>query len=133
MANPLHVFFLTQSLCLVLFAAEPLPPFQGALTCPADVEVPPIQGNLNGTVVSYPSANATDNEGQDIDVPISYSVASGSFFHLGVTTVSVSVYDPLRFRRIQCRFTVTVRKGRSLTCKNIDISLKLEFKIKISI
>ena len=95
---------------LLIFSAETLPPFQGTLTCPADVEVA-IQGDLDGTVVSYPPANATDNEGQDIDVPISYSVASGSFFFLGVTTVSASVYDPLRFRRTQGRFTVTVRKG----------------------
>ena len=109
--------YITFFLVSYSFAAETLPPFHCTLTCPPDIETR-IQEGVNGVVVSCSPAIATDNDGKALDIHIAYSIASGTVFNLGLTTVSATVYDPTIFRRTQCRFRVTVRTGRKTRFQN---------------
>ena len=72
--------------------------------CPANVTVDTEDTNT-GAVVNYPPATATDAGG---GTPvIAYSMASGSFFPMGATTVSVTATDEAG-NQGRCSFMVTV-------------------------
>jgi uncharacterized repeat protein (TIGR01451 family) len=76
------------------------------LTCPANVTVYlPLNSTAVSMAVSYPNASATDNcPGAPT---IGYSIASGSVFPMGPTTVTVTATDAYS-NSSTCQFTVTV-------------------------
>ncbi len=81
------------------------------ITCPANVIVNNTPG-LCGANVTYPAATATG----DPAPTITYSIASGSFFALGTTTVTAIATNNCATRI--CTFTVTVKDAQSptITC-----------------
>ena len=73
------------------------------LECPDNVYVP-IPYWQAGTLVTYPSAVASDNVGVKF---LSYTKMSGHFFHKGETLVTVTAED-FSGNRAYCEFKVTV-------------------------
>ena len=74
------------------------------ITCPSDITVSNDAGQC-GAVVTYPAATATDNCAGTPS--ITYSIASGSTFPVGTTTVTVTATDAVG-NTSSCSFTVTV-------------------------
>jgi Bacterial lectin/Concanavalin A-like lectin/glucanases superfamily/HYR domain/PKD domain/Lectin C-type domain len=72
------------------------------LNCPANITVG-NDANICGAIVNY-TATATDNCGS---ATVVYSIASGSLFSIGPTTVNVTATDACGLTRT-CSFTVTV-------------------------
>jgi uncharacterized repeat protein (TIGR01451 family) len=73
-------------------------PSDCAITCPASITQAPDPGQ-NGAIVNYPPATTTGTTCGTV----TYSVASGSFFPLGTTTVTATAAGGET-----CSFTVTV-------------------------
>jgi uncharacterized repeat protein (TIGR01451 family) len=76
------------------------------ISCPANMIVNlPLNSTATSMAVSYPPATATDNCSGAIT--ISYSVASGSVFSVGPTSVTATATDAHN-NSASCTFTVTV-------------------------
>lgn len=90
----------TQKVIVVLDNEPPV------ITCPAPLVV--NAGAGCATNVTY-QATATDNSGS---VNLSYSIASGSSFSKGVTTVTVTATDAVG-NQSSCSFTVTVNDNNA--------------------
>ncbi|HYG78484.1 MAG TPA: HYR domain-containing protein, partial [Planctomycetota bacterium] len=71
---------------------------------PADMLVE--ANSLNGAIVSYPPATVTDN--RDPNPIVTYSIASGSLFPMGVTVVTIFAEDHVG-NKSSASFTITVR------------------------
>jgi hypothetical protein len=86
--------------------------------CPANINVSNDAG-LCGAAVSY-SASATDN----CSATVALSIASGSFFPVGITGVSATATDPSGNTAL-CTFTVTVsdNEAPAAVCNNVSVSL----------
>jgi hypothetical protein len=90
------------------------------ITCPANVTVS-NDPNQCGAVVNYPAPTASDN---CPGVGVTCSPASGSFFPVGVTTVTCTAQDATG-NTATCTFTVTVNDTQppSITCPaNMTVS-----------
>jgi hypothetical protein len=71
------------------------------ITCPANIVVNAAAGTC-GAVVNYPAATATGTPAPTI----TYSIASGSTFPVGVTTVTATATNTCG--TVSCTFTITV-------------------------
>jgi hypothetical protein len=81
------------------------------ITCPGNITQNNDPGQC-GAAVTY-QATATDN----CSATVSYSIAPGSFFPVGTTTVTATATDPAG-NQSSCSFTVTVvdNEAPSITC-----------------
>lgn len=89
-----------------------------SISCPSNITVSNATG-LCGANVSY-AANASDN----CSAAVSYSIAPGSFFAVGTTSVTATATDPSG-NATSCSFTVTVNDNEapSITCPaNVSVS-----------
>jgi hypothetical protein len=75
------------------------------ITCPANIVVNAAAGTCSA-VVNYPAATATGTPAPTI----TYSIASGSLFNVGVTTVTATATNICG--TVTCTFTITVNDVR---------------------
>ncbi|HEX5705403.1 MAG TPA: PxKF domain-containing protein [Pyrinomonadaceae bacterium] len=76
-----------------------------AISCPANITVYlPLNSTATSMPVTYPAATASDNCG---GTTIGYSIASGSTFSVGETTVTATATDT-HSNTASCTFTITV-------------------------
>ena len=76
------------------------------INCPANITVHlPLNSTATSMAVNYPAATATDNCPGTIS--IGYSIASGSTFSVGTTSITVTATDAHN-NSASCVFTVTV-------------------------
>ncbi len=92
-----------------------------AVTCPENRSVPADPG-LEGAYVTYPAGSAQDNCGAS--PPVTCTPPSGSFFPIGVTTVTCSATDEAG-NVGECTFTVTVKPTNAV---NLTVRLAGQMK-----
>ncbi|WP_224369643.1 ELWxxDGT repeat protein [Hyalangium versicolor] len=89
-----------------------------AVSCPASLEVE--ASSASGALVDYPPATVTDDASEPPIV--SYSQASGTWFPLGSTTVTVTAQDAAG-NTASCSFSVSVRDTTKPTIICPDVSV----------
>ncbi|QBZ98730.1 nidogen-like domain-containing protein [Flavobacterium sangjuense] len=87
------------------------------ISCPSDITVSNTPGQC-GAIVNYPAATATGTS-----PTITYSIASGSFFPVGTTTVTATATNSCGSQ--SCDFTVTVNDTQlpNVITQNVTVNL----------